>query len=86
MVKGNKLKILKMKNPYSGRSVWNGAWGEKSNLWTDSLKKEVGEVKTSDGVFCIPFDEYVNLFSFTNICKYEDNDIHSYAFKNKPVP
>ena len=34
----------------------------------------------------MPFDDYVNLVGFTNVCKYEDDDLHSYAFKNKPVP
>lgn len=34
----------------------------------------------------MPFSEYINLVSFTNVCKYEDDDCHSYAFKNAPVP
>jgi len=31
-------------------------------------------------------DEFLNMFSFSNICKYNDSDVSSYAFKNKPVP
>ena len=30
--------------------------------------------------------DYVKFFTFTNICKYNDDDVHSYAFKYKPVP
>jgi hypothetical protein len=85
-VRGKRVKICKMKNPYGGGSVWNGAWGPRSQLWTDSLRREVGDTDSSGGVFCMPFDEYVNLVGFTNICKYEDDDCHSYAFKNSPVP
>ena len=38
-VKGKKVKILKLKNPYGGGSVWKGAWGPASDLWTDALRK-----------------------------------------------
>lgn len=31
-------------------------------------------------------EEYLQLISYTNICKYNDDDVYSYAFKNKPVP
>jgi hypothetical protein len=85
-VKGKKVKILKLKNPYGGGSVWHGSWGPQSNLWTDALRKDIGDANSSEGVFCIPFEDYINCVSFSNICKYEDDDVHSYAFKNKPVP
>ena len=84
-VKGKKVKLVKLKNPYGGGSVWNGAWGPTSNLWTDDLRNQVGEAESSE-VFCMPYADYVNLVNFTNVCKYEDDDVHSYAFKNTPVP
>jgi len=37
-VKGKKVKILKLKNPYGGGSVWHGDWSAQSTLWTDALR------------------------------------------------
>ena len=42
-VNGKKSKIVKLKNPYGGGSVWHGAWGKESNLWTDELRLVVGD-------------------------------------------
>jgi len=39
-----------------------------------------------DGIFWMPLEEYVRYFSFTNICKFNEDDIHTYAFMNKEVP
>lgn len=75
-----------MKNPYGGGSVWNGDWGPDSAIWTDALRNEIGEANREESVFCMPFEKYCDLVTFTNICKIEDDDVHSYAFKNKPVP
>lgn len=31
-------------------------------------------------------DDFVKSFKFTNICKYNDDDVHSAVIKTKPVP
>ena len=82
---GNKkVRLLKLRNPY-GREEWNGDWSDESALWTEPLRAEVGSVVANDGMFYISLEDYLANFSFTNICKYNDDDCHSYAFKNKPV-
>jgi len=37
------------------------------------------------GEFYMYLKDYVKYFTYTYVCKYNDDDIHSYAFKHKPV-
>ena len=83
---GNKkVRLLKLRNPW-GKEEWTGAWSDHSMLWTDQLRNQVGSTVGEAGTFCINLEDYLANFSFTNICKYNDDDCHSYAFKNKPAP
>ena len=83
---GKKVRLLKLKNPFGGGAEWHGVWSSNSELWTPALRTQVGDTADVPGVFCIPLEDYIARCSFTNICKYEDDDCHSYIFKNKPVP
>jgi len=31
---GQLVKLMKMRNPWGKQGEWNGAWSDKSNLWT----------------------------------------------------
>ena len=84
-VKGQTVRLLQLRNPW-GKQEWNGAWSDQSSVWTTALRKELGSVIADDGFFFITLDDFVKNFKFTNICKYNDDDVHSYAFRNKPVP
>ena len=65
-----------MRNPHKYGGVWAGRVpGAVPN-----------EPALQYGEFKMFFEDYITNFNFTNICKYNDDDCHSYAFKNKPVP
>ena len=53
-----KEKILQLRNPW-GSGEWKGAWSDKSDRWTPELKKALGWSDKDDGVFWMPFDDYV---------------------------
>ena len=38
---GKNIELCKLRNPW-GDHEWNGDWSDKSPLWTDQLKQEVG--------------------------------------------
>ena len=46
----------------------------------------MGYEHNGPGVFCIKLEDFLHLFSETQICKYEDDDFHSYEIKNGPAP
>ena len=72
-------RIVKLRNPW-GHDSWNGA-----NLF-ESADAVAQLGSCSSGEFFMILDDYLQLISFTNICRLNDNDVYSYAFKNKPVP
>jgi hypothetical protein len=74
------LKLMKIRNPW-GAKVWKGDYSSTSNLWTENLKKAIGqnEFNISKGTFFISFEDYVKNFAWTFICKYEDN--YHYRYK-----
>lgn len=47
-VKGRYL--FKIRNPW-GRFEWNGEYGDNSSLWTEDLRKKVGNDNKDDGIF-----------------------------------
>jgi len=66
---GNGIKLLKMRNPW-GHTEWKGDYSDKSKLWTPELKTYFGFVESSkeDGVFFMPFEEYIKEFKNVIIC------------------
>jgi len=89
VVEVEKQRLLRLRNPW-GSDAWNGKWSDQdSATWgANSHLMELGVVPTmvDDGIFWMPLEEYVRYFSFTNICKFNEDDIHTYAFMNKEVP
>ena len=83
--KGFNYQLLQLRNPW-GKQEWNGAWSDNSSMWTPALRKELNSVVENDGYFYISIDDFIRYFKFSNICKYNDDDVHSYTFRNKPVP
>ncbi len=47
-------KLMRIRNPL-GRKEWSGDYSDKSPLWTESLKQEVGWIDKDDGIFFMPF-------------------------------
>jgi hypothetical protein len=55
---GKSIKLCKVRNPWSSE-LWDGPWSDKSDLWTDDLKNQVGgHEDANDGVFFMEW-EYV---------------------------
>lgn len=53
---GKTIRLLKIRNPWS-REGYDGPWSDKSSLWTDSLKQQVGGVtESNDGIFFMEFE------------------------------
>ena len=79
---------MKLRNPW-GSAAWNGKWSDQDQAtWSaNSHLMELGVVPTmmDDGIFWMALEEYVRYFSFSNICKFNSDDVHSYAFMNKEV-
>lgn len=48
------VRLLKLRNPW-GNNEWNGAWSDKSELWTPKLRQLCDLSDKDDGIFCIPF-------------------------------
>ena len=47
-------KLMRIRNPW-GQHEWTGDYSDKSHLWTQSLKKELGWINEEDGIFFMPF-------------------------------
>lgn len=62
---------MKIRNPW-GHDEWKGDYSDESYLWTESLKEELGWKKGDDGVFFMPFYEYLKYFHSTLICVDDD--------------
>ena len=60
-----------MRNPW-GSEIYTGDWSDKSDLWTDDLRKQVGSTETNDGVFFIDIDSYMKDFGGTEYAMYQD--------------
>jgi calpain-15 len=67
-----RVQLLRLRNPW-GSTEWQGDWSDKSDKWTPALKKELGWSDADDGMFFIPFDDYLNFYTSTTICKVHDN-------------
>lgn len=63
----NGVKLIKIRNPW-GRETYKGPWEDKSELWTDALREEVGlVVDYRDGIFWTDIDTYVQNFKYTKV-------------------
>jgi calpain-15 len=56
--KGKQLKLVKLRNTWASFE-WTGDFSDKSNKWTPELKKAVGWRDSDDGVYCMPFKDFV---------------------------
>lgn len=76
----NGAKLVRLRNS-KGTIEWTGDWGDHSDKWKDVEKEYRTEVK-ADGIFYMPFTDFINMFEFTVINYYDDSYIHT-AFKDR---
>ena len=60
----DKTKLIKVRNPW-GKEKYSGPWSDKSELWTDKFREEVGFKDSNDGIFWTDLDTYFKHFSET---------------------
>lgn len=65
--------LAKMRNPWS-KEGYNGPWSDQDSRWTPALLKKVGHTKANDGVFFIPFGNFLKTpyFDRTAVAIYKD--------------
>lgn len=76
-------RLFKLRNPW-GRGEWNGAYSDKSDVWTEDLKRQLGWKDRNDGIFYMRVQDFVNEFRNISICHYrEDYTLSSFPDFNK---
>mmetsp|Transcript_27927 Transcript_27927/g.44895 ORF Transcript_27927/g.44895 Transcript_27927/m.44895 type:complete len:816 (+) Transcript_27927:47-2494(+) len=60
-------KFVQIRNPW-GEHEWNGRFSDKSSLWTEALKIEVGFEDEDDGSFFMLWEDFVMWFEGIEIC------------------
>lgn len=70
-----------MRNPWGkDLGTWNGKWSDNDNeSWSNG---DIGVKPTmeDDGFSWICLEDFMTHFSFTNICKYNDDDLSTHAY------
>ncbi len=73
-------KLVKIRNPWGRENRRSGAWSDTSGLWTDAIKKEVGDmVDANDGIFWMSFEDYTRAFMWTTIL-YDTTNMSTASF------
>lgn len=55
--------LAKMRNPWGSES-YHGQWSDNDASWTREWRKQVGLVKANDGVFYMPYDNFLNYYEW----------------------
>lgn len=69
---GKTERLIKVRNPW-GKKEWNGAWSDKSPLWTESTKAQVKLTEENDGTFWISMKDFEKFFYLATMCYYRND-------------
>lgn len=62
-------KLIQLRNPH-GRGEWQGDWSDDSDLWTNRMINLVNyQEEGDDGIFWMDFEDYVEEFDTTYVCR-----------------
>ena len=64
------IRLVRIRNPW-GRKEWNGDFSDKSNKWTSTIRKRLGEggfVK-NDGTFWMSYEDMMERFHHMDVAK-----------------
>lgn len=78
LISGKPVRLLKLRNPW-GHKEWNGDWSDHSPLWTPETRRNLRPNDADDGIFFMPFNEYLTYYYDATICFFHDKHISSYA-------
>ena len=70
--KGQKVKLVQLRNPW-GHTEWKGEWGDNWAGWTPELKALLKVENKEDGIFFMPYEEFLKEFRKVEICMYFDS-------------
>ena len=62
---GKEVKLVKVRNPW-GKGEWKHDWNDNDSRWNPQLKAEVGLENADDGIFFMPWEQF--LLSVGHIC------------------
>jgi hypothetical protein len=65
-------RIVKMRNPW-GEKEWKGDWADGSGKWTPQLRNELKAKTEEDGIFFMPFADFLKYYYDYQICYYHDD-------------
>ena len=61
-------RLLNIRNPW-GNFEWDGAWSDKSPLWTDRMKSALKPVlEENDGTFWMNYEDFLKNFQSVTVC------------------
>ena len=70
-VGGRQIPMLRLRNPWSGTTEWNGPWSDRSREWSminDYEKRKIGLSFDADGEFWIAFQDFRQNFTRVEMC------------------
>lgn len=79
-----KEKLMKIRNPW-GETEWKGDWSDKSKLWTDELKAQLGWENKDDGSFWMSFKDFCSYFFGVTICRVHDEYFYKALHKTQKL-
>jgi calpain-15 len=60
-----------LRNPW-GHKEWQGDWSDNSAKWTPELREKLSVTDEDDGTFYMCYNDYINFYRSTTICKVRD--------------
>lgn len=70
-VRGRQVPMMRLRNPWSGTSEWNGPWCDQSTEWSminEYDRQKIGLVFEADGEFWISFHDFRKNFTRVEFC------------------
>ncbi|KAK8048455.1 hypothetical protein PG994_010185 [Apiospora phragmitis] len=61
---GNTVRLVQIRNPWSGVGEWNGPWSDGSKEWIPYWLKKLGHTFGDDGVFWMAYKDMLETFMF----------------------
>jgi hypothetical protein len=73
------FKLIKLRGALKDYTNFKGVFNKDSEFWSNELKKIVNFESLDDGIILLTLEEFINLFNWIFICKYEETFSYRYA-------
>lgn len=71
--------IAKVRNPWSSEN-YHGKFSDDDSSWTDEWKQQVNFKKSNDGVFWMPYENFIRFFDRSGVAYYQDYKTKIYHY------